>query len=142
MAAAGAGLAFAPAARYGSPMVDADPRRQAARRALALPDAALLAECREDFFVGPGPGGQHRNKTASAVRLLHLATGVAVTATERRSQARNRAAALGRLRERLAALSRVPKARRATRPGRGAVERRLAEKRRRSERKAARRGLE
>jgi ribosome-associated protein len=111
-----------------------------ARRALSLPDPALLAECQETFFVGSGPGGQHRNKTASAVRLVHLPTGVQVTATERRSQAQNRSTALERLRAALAPLSRRPKVRRPTRPGRAARERRLADKRRRGERKAARRG--
>lgn len=112
--------------------------RAAARRACALGDGALLAECEETFFVGSGPGGQHRNKTESAVRLVHRATGVAVTATERRSQHQNRAAALARLREKLAALARRPKPRRATRPTRASKERRLEEKRRRGERKASR----
>ncbi len=112
--------------------------RAAARRALALPDAALLAECREEFFVASGPGGQHRNKTESGVRLAHGATGVTVSATERRSQLRNRAAALERLRRRLALLARTPKVRRPTRPSRGAAERRLAAKKRRGERKAMR----
>jgi len=116
--------------------------RQAARRALRLPDAALLAECEETFFVAGGPGGQHRNKTESGVRLVHGPTGAAVSATERRSQARNRAAALRRLRERLEGLAHRPKPRRATRPTRGSKERRLAEKKLRGERKAARRGLE
>ncbi len=116
--------------------------RAAAARALALPGEALLAECAESFFTGGGPGGQHRNKTESAVRLVHRATGVAVTATERRSQAQNRSAALARLRERLAALARREKPRRATKPTRGSRERRLAEKRRRGERKASRRDLE
>jgi protein subunit release factor B len=114
--------------------------RAAARRAAALPDAALLAECDESFFVGGGPGGQHRNKTASGVRLVHRPTGLTVTATERRSQLQNRGAALERLRARLAALAHVPKARRATKPTRGSKERRLAEKRRDSRRKAERRG--
>src|SRR3990170_3122051 len=68
--------------------------RSMARRALALSDAQLLAECREEFFVASGPGGQHRNKTESGVRLAHDATGIVVTATERRSQSQNRAAAL------------------------------------------------
>ena len=116
--------------------------RAAARRALALPDVALLAECREEFFVASGPGGQHRNKTESGVRLTHGPTGVTVTATERRSQAQNRGAALRRLRERLAALAREPRVRRPTAPTRASRERRLAEKRRRGERKAGRRGWE
>ena len=120
----------------------ADLRRAAARRALALPDEVLLAECEQTFFVGGGPGGQHRNKTASAVRLVHGRTGVTVTATERRSQAQNRSAALERLRAALAPLSRKPKVRRPTRPGRAAKERRLTEKRRRSERKASRKDFD
>jgi hypothetical protein len=49
-----------------------------------------------------GPGGQHRNKTSSGVFLLHLPTGLVGEATERRSQADNRAVALKRLRFRLA----------------------------------------
>jgi protein subunit release factor B len=113
--------------------------RLAARRALALPGPALLSECEETFFIASGPGGQHRNKTESGVRLVHPPTGVVVTATERRSQAQNRGEALVRLRERLAALARREKPRRATKPTRGSKERRLAEKKRHGERKASRR---
>jgi protein subunit release factor B len=115
------------------------PVREAARRALPLGDAALLAQCVEEFFVAGGPGGQHRNKSETGVRLSHPATGAVVTATERRSQAQNRSAALQRLRERLRALSHVPRPRRATKPTRGAKERRLAAKKRHGERKAWRR---
>ena len=117
-----------------------DELRATASRALALPDAALLAECEETFFVGGGPGGQHRNKTESAVRLVHRPTGLTVTATERRSQLQNREAALERLRARLAPLAHRPKPRRPTKPTRGSKERRIAEKKRRGERKATRRG--
>ncbi len=120
-----------------------DPARRAqALRALQLTDETLLAECEESFFVAGGPGGQHRNKTESGVRLVHPATGVVVTATERRSQAQNRGEAVRRLRERLAALAHRERPRRPTRPTRGSRERRLAEKRRRGERKASRRGSE
>lgn len=125
-----------------APMDPAEARRAAARRALSLPEAALLADCEESFFVGGGPGGQHRNKTASAVRLVHRPTGVTVTATERRSQAQNRSAAVERLRAALAPLARRPKVRRATRPTRASKERRLTEKRHLSQRKASRRGDE
>lgn len=52
---------------------------------------------------GTGPGGQHRNKTDSGVRLLHRPTGIIVTATEDRSQHVNREVAWGRLESRLAA---------------------------------------
>ena len=113
--------------------------RAAARRAPALPGPALLAECEETFFTAGGPGGQHRNKTESGVRLTHRGTGVTVTATERRSQAQNRGAALERLRERLAAMGHEPKRRRPTRATCGSQERRLAAKRLTGQRKAERR---
>jgi ribosome-associated protein len=116
--------------------------RAAARRAVRLPEAALQAECDEAFFVASGPGGQHRNKTESGVRLTHRPTGVTVSATERRSQAQNRGAALERLRERLAELGVEPKVRRPTPPTRGSKERRLGEKRHRAARKAARQDLD
>ncbi len=116
--------------------------RAAARRALSLPAEALAAECEEEFFVAGGPGGQHRNKTESGVRLVHRPTGVTVTATERRSQAQNRSAALGRLRERLQVALPRPAPSRGHRPTRGAKERRLAEKRRTSERKSGRKDWE
>jgi ribosome-associated protein len=114
-------------------------RRRVAAAALALDDEALLRSCVETFFVGSGPGGQHRNKTASAVRLVHPATGLTLTATERRSQAQNRSVALERLRLALRALTHVPRPRRPTRPSRAAKERRLAAKRHDARRKADRR---
>ncbi len=116
--------------------------RRAAAEALRLDDEALLRSCEESFFIGSGPGGQHRNKTASAVRLLHLATGLTVTATERRSQLQNRGMALRRLRAALRALSFVPRVRKPTRPSRAAKERRLSAKRHHARRKASRRGEE
>jgi len=114
--------------------------RAAARRARALADDALLAECEETFFVGGGPGGQHRNKTESGVRLTHPPTGITVTATERRSQLQNRGAALERLRARLETLAHQPRARRPTRATRGSQERRLQTKKRAGRKKAERRG--
>lgn len=110
--------------------------RALARRAVAQPEAALLAECDEEFFTAGGPGGQHRNKTESGVRLTHRPTAVTVSATERRSQSQNRGEALKRLRERLAALGVEPKLRRATRPTRGSKERRLGEKKHQAARRA------
>jgi protein subunit release factor B len=114
--------------------------RAAAREALALSDQELAAACEESFFVAGGPGGQHRNKTATGVRLVHPATGTTVTATERRSQSQNRGEALARLRAHLERLSHEPKPRRPTRPTRGANQRRLAAKRQAARRKAERRG--
>jgi protein subunit release factor B len=113
--------------------------REIARRAEALDDEALLSQCREEFYVAGGPGGQHRNKTATGVRLTHPATGARVTATERRSREQNRAAALERLRAKLRRLSFVPKVRRPTRPTRRAKERRLAGKKKKANIKSERR---
>jgi ribosome-associated protein len=114
--------------------------RAAARRGIAQDDATLASDCEETFFVGGGPGGQHRNKTASGVRLLHRPTGIVVGATERRSQSQNRSAALERLRERLASLAREPKPRRPTKATRGSKERRLAAKKLAGQKKRDRAG--
>ena len=115
-------------------------RRQAARQALALDDEALLRACEVEYFIASGPGGQHRNTTASGVRLSHPPTELSVTATERRSQAQNRSVALERLREGLKALTVVPKVRRKTKPSRGSQLRRLESKKRQGQKKADRGG--
>lgn len=75
---------------------------------LGLADAALLAQCQVDRLRGPGPGGQKRNKTESAVRLRHADTGLAAMAGDSRSQHENKARALRRLRERIAFDMRQP----------------------------------
>ena len=71
-------------------------------RLLRLPDAELLTLCRTDRFRGTGPGGQKRNKTESAVRVTHLATGISAASDETRSQTTNRLLALRRLRREIA----------------------------------------
>ena len=108
-----------------------------------------------------GPGGQHANVTASRVEasfdvtasralseaqrarlLAALGPRVAAVAQDERSQLRNRELALERLRARLAAALRPRAPRRPTRPGTAARERRLEDKRERSERKQGRRRVE
>jgi protein subunit release factor B len=100
---------------------------------------ALERDCDMSFFVAGGPGGQHRNKVATGVRLVHRPSGSVVTATERRSQAANREAAFARMAERLRAASHRQAPRIATRPGAAAVARRRKLKQRRSEIKQSRR---
>ncbi len=105
----------------------------------ALDARSLARDTRVEVFTAGGPGGQHRNKTQNGVRLHHGPSGVVVTATERRSLEANREAAFARLLERLRRLNYVPKKRKPTRPTRGSVERRLAEKALSARTKAGRR---
>lgn len=111
-----------------------------------------------------GPGGQHANKTATKVELrvrlddlvgmhadalrrladaagqrLNDAGEIVIACDETRSQRTNKELALDRLRELVLAAQVRPKARKRTRPGRGAIERRLEGKARTSARKRDRR---
>jgi ribosome-associated protein len=116
------------------------------------------------FSRSPGPGGQSVNTTESRVELSYDLAGsetlppalkeralralasrlsggvITVTASENRSQLRNREAAAARMSELLAeATAPLPRPRRPTKPSRAARERRLAEKQRRSQIKRLRR---
>jgi ribosome-associated protein len=121
---------------------------------LALP----LSEIRLRASRSSGPGGQHANVTASRIEasfdvgesatldelerellLSRIGPRVVVVAQESRSQRRNRELALERLARRIADALEVQPERRATRPTAASRERRLMDKRRRAERKAARR---
>lgn len=75
---------------------------------LELDDDALLAHCHQECFRAPGPGGQHKNKTDSAVRLSVLGGTVTALCSDHRSQHRNRSEALRRLRSALAINLRMP----------------------------------
>lgn len=112
----------------------------------------------ETFTTSGGPGGQHANKAATRVELRfdvasssvlspaqkrrvagRLGPVLRIVADDERSQARNRDLARERLAEMLREALVPPRPRIGTRPSRGSKERRLAGKRQRSERKAARR---
>ena len=142
-------------------MSAAEDRPEVGRPRLLRIDGELtipLAEITLRASRSSGPGGQHANVTASRVeasfdvlsspslsesqraRLLARAgPRVVAIAQDERSQTRNRELALTRLSERLAQALVVPKRRRATRPTAASRERRLAAKRRGTERKRERR---
>jgi ribosome-associated protein len=123
-------------------------------RGVAIP----LAEIELRASRSSGPGGQHANVTASRIEAVfdaaaseslseaqrerivrRLGPRVTAVAQDTRSQTRNRELALERLRERLAGALAVQRPRRDTKPSRGARERRLKQKRVRSDVKRDRR---
>jgi ribosome-associated protein len=117
-----------------------------------------MSELQLRFSRSSGPGGQHANKVSTRVELRfdvarspslgprqrsrlvdRLGPEVRIVADDERSQVRNRQLAVERFRTRMADALRVETPRRPTRPSRAAKERRLADKRQRSQRKRNRR---
>jgi hypothetical protein len=75
---------------------------------LLASDDALIGQCEVDRYRASGPGGQHRNKTESAVRLRHKLSGMTAIGEDSRSQAENKMHAVRRLRASIALGVREP----------------------------------
>ena len=107
---------------------------------LHIPDSDedLLKECNVDTFRAGGKGGQHLNKTESAVRMTHLPTGTVVSCQDERSQYQNKRKCLLQLRGKLVALNYRPPKRIPTRKPRSAKEKILETKRKQSQKKQLR----
>ena len=128
-----------------------------------LPFGIPETELELQYSRSSGPGGQNVNKTATKATLRWDVTrsrslpddvrerflradasrvtrdgAVVIHAQRHRDQARNAAECVAKLADMLRAVARPRRARKPTRPGRGAVERRLSEKRRRSQAKRER----
>ena len=98
----------------------------------------LEREVEIEFFRASGPGGQHVNKTQSALRLTHWPSGAVVVAQDSPSQHRNRDIAFTRLIERLKRLNYVKPKRVATRPTLASRKRRVEGKKQVGEKKRTR----
>jgi peptide chain release factor 2 len=96
-------------------------------------DEELLRECEVETFRSSGPGGQHVNKTESAVRLRHPPSGLVVTSQQERSQYRNKSICLQKLRKQIERLNHRPAKRVPTRKSQSAKNRTLEQKSRRSQ---------
>jgi protein subunit release factor A len=100
-----------------------------------------LHQLKIEYFKSSGPGGQHKNKRFTAVRITHLPTGISAIAAEQRSQAQNKEIALQRLQDKIARLTKKRKLRIPTKIPRAIKERILESKKRRSQAKELRRKL-
>lgn len=68
---------------------------------MSWPRDVRKADLRIETYRGSGPGGQHRNKTESAVRITHVPSGISAQSEDERSQHHNRRTAFRRLSEKL-----------------------------------------
>ena len=101
-------------------------------------DDALLSECKVETFRSSGKGGQHANKTESAVRLTHIKSGIQVMCQDERSQYLNKIKCIKELRLRIEKYNYKPPKRIKTRPTRASKEKRLFSKKHQSEKKNTR----
>jgi len=106
---------------------------------MTLKPEIVLKECKVTYFLSSGPGGQHRDRKRTAVRLEHLPTGIVTVSKKRRSREMNQREALERLVERIEERQKVKKPRIPTRLPRKAREAILERKKRRSQVKKSRR---
>ena len=98
----------------------------------------LLKDCRVDTFRSSGKGGQHANKTDSAIPKKHMPAGTIVACQDERSQHRNKEIALNRLRKKLERLNLKRKKRISTKPTFASNEKRIQSKKIRSQKKELR----
>ena len=101
-------------------------------------DEGLLKECQVETFGARGKGGQHVNKTESAVRIIHLPTGTIATCQDERSQLQNKRKCLDHIRSKLEALNKQPKERIPTKKPRASKEKILHDKKFHSQKKKMR----
>ena len=94
-------------------------------------DEDLLEECEVYTFRSSGPGGQHVNKTDSAVRVVHHGSGITVTCRRERSQHLNKMQCIETLRARIEKLNERPVPRIPTHVSRSAKRKRIERKTRR-----------
>lgn len=101
-------------------------------------DDDLLDLCRIETFRASGKGGQHVNKTDSAVRLIYLPNNITVTCQEERSQYTNKMRCLDKLREKVEKLNYKKPRRIATRKTKSQKEKEKVKKQQKSEKKQQR----
>ena len=104
----------------------------------ALDRDILEREVAIEFFRASDPGGQHVNKTQSALRLTHWPSGAVVIAQDSPSQHRNREIAFERLVDRLRRLNYVKPRRVPTKPTKASRRRRIEEKKQVGQKKRVR----
>lgn len=104
------------------------------RKKLPVSNEDLLKQCRVDTYKASGAGGQHVNKTDSAVRLVHIESGLTVQCSNHRSQHTNKEECIEKLRVLYHQKFLVRKKKRIpTKKTRGSQERRIKKKKGRSD---------